>query len=82
VDSTVNLRPALAQQVVAAFHAGAAAISATELTTLLRQQGISVDHAAVMTMLEALELRNCVQLARSEEEDVVLGIYPAIRQFL
>lgn len=82
MDSTVNLRQALAQQVVAAFHAGAAAISAAELTTLLRRQGISVDHAAVMTMLEALELRNCVQLARSEEEDVVLGIYPAIRQFL
>ena len=82
MDSTVNLRQALAQQVVAAFHTGAAAISATELTTLLRRQGISVDHAAVMTMLEALELRNCVQLARSEEEDVVLGIYPAIRQFL
>jgi ribosomal protein L12E/L44/L45/RPP1/RPP2 len=82
VESTVNLRQALAQQVVAAFHAGAAAISATELTTVLRQQAISVDHASVMTLLEALELRNCVQLARSEEENVVLAIYPAIRQFL
>jgi hypothetical protein len=50
--------------------------------TLLHRQGISVDHAGVMTMLEALELRSCVQLARSAEEDVVLGIYPAIRQFL
>lgn len=82
MESTVNLRQALAQQVVAAFHAGAAAISATELTTVLRQQAISVDHASVMTLLEALELRNCVQLARSEEENVVLAIYPAIRQFL
>jgi hypothetical protein len=35
-----------------------------------------------MTLLEALELRNCVQLARSEAENVVLGIYPAIQQFL
>ena len=82
MESTVNLRQALAQQVVAAFHAGAAAISATELTTVLRQQGISVDHATVMTLLEALELRNCVQLARSDAEDVVLGIYPTIRQSL
>jgi ribosomal protein L12E/L44/L45/RPP1/RPP2 len=82
LESTVNLRQALAQQVVAAFHAGAAAISATELTSVLRGQGMSVDHATVMTLLEALELRNCVQLARSAEEDVVLAIYPAIRQFL
>ena len=82
MEPTVNLRQALAQQVVAAFPGGAASISATELTTLLRRQGISVDHASVMTLLEALELRNCVQLARSEEEDVVLAIYPAIRQFL
>ena len=80
MDSTGNLRQALAQQ-VAAFQAGAAAISATELMTLLRRQGISVDHAGVMTMLEALELGSCVQLARSAEEDVVLGIYPAILSF-
>jgi hypothetical protein len=82
VESKADLRQALAQQVVAAFHAGAAAISATELTIGLHGQGIGVDHATVMTMLEALELGNCVQLARSEEEDVVLGIYPAIQQFM
>jgi hypothetical protein len=76
------LRQEMAQLIVTAFQDGAAAITGTELAHALLQRGIRVEHATALTTLEALELRNCVQLLRSADEDVVTAIYPAIKQFL
>jgi hypothetical protein len=82
MGANLQLRQAVARVIVEAFAAGAASISGQQITTLVRQRGIAVEHRAILLTLEALELLSCLRLAKTYHENVVTDIYPDLADFL
>ena len=82
MPASLQVRQAGAPVIVATFGAGAASISGQQITAVVQQRGNAVEHRAILRTLEALELLNCVRLAKTYYENVVTDIDAGLADFL